>query len=119
MTRRTRTFLYGLLAFVVLAVLILATAYSQGADPMHPRSRHIWALSLIAAAYAGFRGAVIIERALHWKENGKDGRPKLRGFGMLGGKKTHAIDKRMDARRERVAAAKQKQAELNEGEQNE
>lgn len=114
MTRRTKTFLYGLIAFLVLSVLIVTTAYMQGADPFHPRSRHIWALSLIAAAYAGFRGAIIVERAMSWREKGKEGRP---GLGLFGGK-THAIDKRMAARRARVEAAKEKQTQQDEGEQN-
>ena len=108
MTRRTKVFLYGLAAFALLSLLIVTTAYMQGADPFHPRSRHIWALSLIAAAYAGFRGAIIVDRMMKWSSGGPDERPKLPGFGMLGGK-THAIDKRMAARKARVEAARNKQ----------
>lgn len=113
MTRRTRTALYGLGAFVICCVLILGTAYSQGADPLHPRSRHIWLLSLFAAAYASFRGALIVERMLHWRGAGKAGRPKLRGMGIL--KSDHAVNRRMAARRARVAEA---QAKSDQNEQN-
>ncbi len=113
MTRRTKVFFYGLAAFALLSLLIVTTAYMQGADPFHPRSRHIWALSLIAAAYAGFRGAIIIDRMMKWNAGGSDARPKLRGFGMLGGK-THAIDKRMAARKARVEAAQKKQKDQDQ-----
>ncbi len=110
MTRRTRILLYALIAFVILCGLVLMTAYSRGADPFHPRSRHIWLLSLVAAAYAAVRGAMIVDRVLTWNAKGKDGRPGLRGFGFLRGK-DHAIDKRMAERRARVEAAKAKQSE--------
>ncbi|MDJ0920712.1 MAG: hypothetical protein QNI84_06260 [Henriciella sp.] len=106
MTRRTRIILLSLGGFAICCALILGTAYSQGADPFHPRSRHIWGASLLAAAYASFRGAMMLDRMLHWNKHGKAARPKLRGMGVL--KSDHAINRRMAARRERVAAAQEK-----------
>ncbi|MEM9225244.1 MAG: hypothetical protein AAGA24_01935 [Pseudomonadota bacterium] len=107
MTRRTRLLVYGTGIFILAVGLILTTAYMQGADPFHPRSRHIWAASLLAAAYASFRGVMIVDRALRWRRDGKSERPSLRGFGF--GRREHAINKRMDARRARVEAAKARQ----------
>lgn len=102
MSRRRKTILYGAIGFVVCAVLIIATAYGSGADHLHERSRHIWALSLIAAAYVSFRGALIIERMGH---AGDDSQPR-RGWAAIFKSADHDIDRRMKARRERVAAAK-------------
>ncbi|MEO0549838.1 MAG: hypothetical protein AAFZ91_07945 [Pseudomonadota bacterium] len=107
MTRRTRITLLSLAAFVVCCALILGTAYSQGADPFHPRSRHIWIASLFAAAYASFRGSLIIDRMMRWRKDGKAGRPKLRGMGGI--KSGHAINRRMAARQARVDAARAEQ----------
>lgn len=117
MSRRLRFVLTALVAFVICTGLVLLMAYGVGADPFHPRSRHIWLLSLLAAAYASVRLAMIAERVLHWTEAGKDGRPRLRGFGFLG-KKEHAIDRRMAERKARLEAAEQraKQQELNDKE---
>ena len=108
MTRRRKTLLYGSIAFVICVILIVATAYSQGADPFHPRTRHIWALSLIAALYASFRGAILVERLLH----SQSGRKLVKGLGLF--KSEHAIDKRMAARKARVEAAKAKASEQGE-----
>lgn len=106
MTRRQSIWTITLLAFLVCAVLILSTAYSQGADPLHPRSRHIWALSLLAAAYVSYRGAIIFENLRNPAEGkaaGGAGR-LLRLFRT----KEHPIDRRMAARRARVAAARER-----------
>ena len=68
MTRKTRTIVYSVGAFIALTVLILLTAWQQGVNPFHPRTRHIWALSLVAALYAAIRGSVYVERWQHRKE---------------------------------------------------
>ena len=109
MTRRKKTLMYGAIAFAVCVVLILTTAYSQGADPFHPRTRHIWALSLFAALYASFRGARIVEQLMRKLSNGGQGR-----YGLF--KSEHAIDKRMAARKARVEAAQQRQDDETETE---
>ena len=112
MTRRTRLLVYGAGIFALAVGLIVTTAYMQGADPFHPRSRHIWAASLLAAAYASFRGVMIFDRAMRWRNKGASGRPSLRGFGF--GRREHAIDKRMAERKARVEAAKARQAEQDQ-----
>ncbi|MEM8615669.1 MAG: hypothetical protein AAGF20_01925 [Pseudomonadota bacterium] len=101
MSPALRRVLIILAVFIALSALVIATAYSVGADPLHPRSRHIWLLSLVAAAYASFRVVTIVERALRgWEDTSASGR--WPGFM----KKEHAIDKRMAERRARVEAAK-------------
>lgn len=98
-------------AFVICAGVILATAYSVGADPFHPRSRHIWALSLVAAAYAAIRISMIAGRFLDARsQDGEEG--TAMPFGPFG-KKEHAIDRRMAERKARVEAA-QNRAKQNE-----
>ena len=101
--------MYGAIAFAICVILILTTAYSQGADPFHPRTRHIWALSLFAALYASFRGARIVEQLMRKMSNGGQGR-----FGLF--KSEHAIDKRMAARKARVEAANKRQSDEPENE---
>ena len=98
----------GAIAFVVCVILILATAYSQGVNPLHERSRHIWLLSLVAAFYASFRGAMIYDRmSRRW--SGKAAQDEAQGKGVMSlFQKDHAIDQRMAARKARVAAAKAK-----------
>lgn len=109
MSRRNRILLYGAAAFVVCVILIISTAYMQGADPFHPRSRHIWLLTLFAAFYVSFRGAKIVDKLMRkWQADGAAGKKR---FGLF--KSEYAIDKRMAARRERVATAKAKQDENN------
>ena len=90
-------------AFVVCVSLVLLTAYSVGADPFHPRSRHIWALSLVAAAYASIRLAMIAGKIIDARSG--EGGPAL--FGLIG-RKEHAIDQRMAERRARVEAAQKR-----------
>lgn len=97
---RTRFWMIAIAAFIICCGLILLTAYSVGADPLHPRSRHIWALSLVAAGYASIRLSMIVGRFLDAREN-EDGGASSGLFG----KKDHAIDRRLAERRARVEAA--------------
>lgn len=90
-------------AFIICVCLVLLTAYSVGADPFHPRSRHIWVLSLVAAAYASVRLAMIAGKIIDAR-NGEGGPLPLGLFG----KKEHGIDRRMAARRARVEAAQKR-----------
>ena len=90
-------------AFAVCVALILISAYSIGADPFHPRSRHIWALSLVAAAYASIRLAMIAGKMIDARQG--EGVSDSRG---LFGKKEHAIDRRLAERRARLEAAKKR-----------
>ncbi|WOR16143.1 hypothetical protein RYZ27_05635 [Hyphomonas sp. FCG-A18] len=117
MTRRTKTLLIVLTGFLVAVFIIIATAFSLGADPFHERSRHIWALSLVAALYVAARGGVMLERHLHRRSQGVD--PTLPGLNARSfWRGNHAIDRRMAARRERVEAAREKAKEnetKNEG----
>ena len=92
-------------AFVICVTVVLLTAYSVGADPLHPRSRHIWALSLVAAAYASIRQAMIGGKIL----DARSGEGDSAGLGIFG-KKDHAIDRRLAERKARVEAAQKKQA---------
>ena len=98
-----------LAGFLICSGLILLTAYSVGADPFHPRSRHIWALSLVAAAYASVRASMIIGKFLDAREDADIDSPWA-GIPLFG-KKEHAIDRRLAERRARVEAAKKRQQE--------
>jgi hypothetical protein len=109
MNKRTRFWTLATGAFVLCCGLVLLTAYSVGADPFHPRSRHIWALSLVAAGYASIRLAMIIGR---WIDaQGSDGAEMP--FGLLG-KKDHAIDRRLAERRARLEAAQKRSNEAED-----
>lgn len=110
MSKRSRFWLVALAAFVVCCGLVLLTAYSVGADPLHPRSRHIWALSLVAAAYASIRLSMIVGRFLDAREG--DGHSA--GLGLFG-KKDHAVDRRLAERRARVEAANAKSQDEDGG----
>lgn len=117
MSRRQKFWMYGAIAFVVCTILILATAYGQGADPLHPRTRHIWALSLVAAAYVSFRGSLLVEKLtdqdLDATHNGSVS-SVVTGWLKSRTGRQHAIDERMEARRQRVAAAKAKENSTTE-----
>lgn len=91
---------------------MIVAAYNFGADPFHERSRHIWALSLIAAAYASIRISMIISRYLEAREL-ENGTSIWTGLGVFG-KKDHAIDRRLDERRARVEAAKKRANEAED-----
>ena len=105
MSPRTRFWTISLVTFVISCGLIWLTATNVGADPLHPRSRHIWALSLVAAAYASIRIAMVVNRLIEAQEAG-DG-SFLSGVPFFGGKQ-HAIDRRMAERRARVEAAQKR-----------
>jgi len=92
--------------FVLCTGLMIVAAYNFGANPFHARSRHIWAMSLVASAYAAIRIALIVDRYLIGKEL-EIGTSYWTGLGVFG-KKDHAIDRRLAARRARVEAAKMK-----------
>lgn len=104
MSSRTRFWGIALVTFVISCAVVLVTAYSVGADPFHPRSRHIWALSLVAAAYASIRIAMIVNR--FFEARAADDGSAMSGVPFFG-KKDHAIDRRMAERRARVEAAQQ------------
>jgi len=106
MDKRARFWALSLVAFVICSGLILLTAYSVGADPFHPRSRHIWALSLVAAGYASVRLAMIIGRFLDAREL-DEGTSQFSTLGLFG-KKDHAIDRRLSERRARLDAAQKR-----------
>lgn len=106
MSSRTRFWVIALVMFAISCAVILLTAYSVGADPLHPRSRHIWALSLVAAAYASIRISMIVNRFLEAKDDA-DGGGALSGLPFFG-KKDHQIDRRMAERRARVEAAQKR-----------
>ena len=107
MSSRTRFWVIALVTFVISCVVVLVTAYSVGADPFHPRSRHIWALSLVAAAYASMRIAMVVNRFLVARDDGEGG-SALSGLPFFG-KKDHLIDRRMAERRARVEAAQKRE----------
>ncbi|MEL7109833.1 MAG: hypothetical protein AAGL99_11240 [Pseudomonadota bacterium] len=106
MSKRTRFWIMSLVAFVICCGIVVITAYSVGADPFHPRSRHIWALSLVAAAYASIRMSMIAGKILDARAGEGDGTGLAAG---LFGKKDHAIDRRLAERRARLEAAQKKQ----------
>lgn len=110
MSSRARFWIITLAMFVISCGVILLTAHSVGADPLHPRSRHIWALSLIAAAYASIRVSMILGRFLDAREEGGSG---LSGLPLIG-KKEHTIDRRMAERRARVEAAQKRSKETKD-----
>jgi len=95
--------------FVFCTGVTVIAAYNFGADPFHPRSRHIWALSLVAAAYASIRIAMVVTRYLDARDP-SDGASSSTGLPIFG-KKDHAIDRRLAERRARVEAAKQSDPE--------
>ena len=107
MSRRLRFVLIAIALFFICVAILLITAYAQGADPFHPRSRLAWSLGLITAFYAAIRLAMILDQVLKWRQGGASERPRLRGFGFLA-KQNHPIDNRMAERRARVEAAQQK-----------
>ena len=106
MSKRGRFWIISLTGFIICSGLVLVTAYSVGADPLHPRSRHIWALSLIAAAYASIRASMIIGNLLDARESADVDSPTS-GLPLFG-KKEHAIARRLAERRARLDAARKK-----------
>lgn len=107
MSARARFWVIAVAAFFVCSAVILLTAYSVGADPLHPRSRHIWALSLVAAAYAAIRASMIIGKFLDARGDADLDSPWA-GLPLFG-KKDHAIDRRLAERRARLEAARNKE----------
>ncbi len=112
MSPRTRFWIIAAVAFVISCGIVLVTAYSIGADPFHPRSRHIWALSLIAAAYASIRIAMVVNKFID-AQDASEGGSVLNGLPFFG-KKDHAIDRRLAERRARVEAAQKRSKDITD-----
>lgn len=98
--------------FVVCVGVMLLAAYNFGANPFHERSRHIWASTLIAAAYVAFRISMIVDRYLENKEF-QEGTSYFSGLPIFG-RKDHAIDRRLAQRQARVEAAQKRAKDTDE-----
>ncbi len=117
MSSRTRFWVIATVTFVISCAVVVLTAYNVGADPFHSRSRHIWALSLVAAAYASVRIAMVVNRFFDARA-ADDGGSALSGVPFFG-KKDHVIDRRMAARRARVEAAQKTSKETTSSKEDE
>ncbi len=107
MSRKARTALYALGAFLFMLLLIVTMAWQQGIDPFHPRTRMIWLLAVVVALYVSLRGAIFVER-LQFRKSQKaaeEGPPS---------RLSANINDRMAARKARVEAARKKAGKKGE-----
>ncbi|HIG21478.1 MAG TPA: hypothetical protein EYG02_05025 [Henriciella marina] len=101
MSRKTRTALYAVLAFVMLVLLILSMAWYNGVNPFHPRTRMYWLAAVVAALYISLRGAIFVERIQYRRERKAE-------EAETPSRLSANIKDRMAARKARVAAAQKK-----------
>lgn len=101
MSRRSRTAVYALGAFVVMLLLIWLMAMQQGVDPFHPRTRNYWFAAVLAAIYLSLRGAIFVERLQYRRQNRQERTDTPSRL-------SRNIDDRMAARKARVEAARKK-----------
>lgn len=102
MSRKTRTALYAVLAFVLMVLLILSMAWYNGVNPFHPRTRMYWLAAVVAALYISLRGAIFVERIQYRRERKAE-------EAETPSRLSANIKDRMAARKARVAAAQKKQ----------
>lgn len=102
---------------LVTAGLMYAMAAFNGLDPLAPEVRTIAWVSLLVAAYVGFRLAMVINRYLKKREGGETASPDggasaaKAGAAFKSWGRSSSLDARMAERRRRVEAARAKQAE--------
>lgn len=115
-----RFLLYSVGFSILAAGLMYAMAVSAGLDPLAPQVRTISLLSLLAAAYVGIRGAMVLrgfERRRQARAEaeafGEDSKVKKRSAFSRWGRNS-ALDARMEARRERLRRAQEKQEKSDE-----
>lgn len=104
MSRKTRTALYAVLAFVFMVLLILSMAWYNGVNPFHPRTRMYWLAAVVAALYISLRGAIFVERIQYRRERKAE-------EAETPSRLSANVKDRMAARKARVAAAHKKQGE--------
>lgn len=102
MSRKAKTALYAVGAFIFMLLLIWGMAAQQGIDPTHPRSRNIWLLAVVVALYASIRGAVFVERMQFRKARKVEPEEKQPS------RHSRDVSERMAARKARVEAARKK-----------
>ena len=104
MSRRARTALYAVSAFIVLVVMIFLMAWQQEINPLHPRTRMYWLAAVLAAMYISIRGAVFVERIQYR-------RTRKQAENAPPSRLSNNIKDRMAARKARVEAARKKAEE--------
>ena len=109
MSRKARTALYAVIAFIILIGMVFLMAWQQGIDPLHPRTGNYWFAAALAALYISIRGSVFIERLQYRRERRaeSDGTPEPSRL-------SANVRDRMAARHARVEAARRKAEERSE-----
>ncbi|RIJ22234.1 hypothetical protein D1224_11810 [Henriciella barbarensis] len=102
MSRKSRTALYAVLAFVLMVLLILSMAWYNGVNPFHPRTRMYWLAAVVAALYISLRGAIFVERIQYRRERKAE-------EAETPSRLSANVKDRMAARKARVAAARKKE----------
>jgi len=111
-----RLILIAIPCTLLTAGLMYAMAAFNGLDPLAPEVRTIAWVSLLVAAYLGFRLAMVINRYLK-KREGDDtsiaasASAAKAGAAFKSWGRSSSLDARMAERRRRVEAARAKQAE--------
>jgi len=112
----SRLILIAIPCTLVTAGLMYAMAAFNGLDPLAPEVRTIAWVSLLVAAYVGFRLAMVINRYLKKREgddmsNTGGASAAKAGAAFKSWGRSSSLDARMAQRRRRVEAARAKQAE--------
>ena len=105
-----RFLLIFLAASTVFAAAIYSIVQMQGVDLLSPQVRTIGLAALATALYAGLRVAMFTNKFLSRRNDEDPGAPRRpSAFRQWG--RSASLDARLEARRQRVEAAKARQAE--------
>ncbi len=104
--------LIALTSTLVVVAAITGAMVSQGVDPLAPQVRTIALVSLAAAVYVGLRVAMVANRMLASRDDAGDegGSTRRRRSAFARWGRSDTLDARMEARRERVARARDRKA---------
>jgi len=105
----TRFILYAALGFLAGAGILYVMAVQAGLEPFAPNIRTLSFLALLVAAYFGVRVALLIRSLERRKGREANGKTRKSGSAFRNWGRDRELDARLQARRDRLRRAKEKQ----------
>lgn len=105
-SQKLRIVLYAVVGIVFVGAIIWDASRRFGINPFESSAIFYWGLVILVGIYVTARIAMIVERYRKRKDLSETGKTNRSLLSMFSGSNSREINRRMEARRERVAKAK-------------